>query len=69
MAGSSEVPHPIQHPSMTKLFTEVLPALRAGGIDEPTIEQFLVHNPRRFLAGVRARTARAARGAVLARQA
>ena len=45
-------PHPIQHPSMTYLFTEVLPALRAGGIDEPTIEQFLVHNPRRFLAGV-----------------
>ena len=45
------LPHPINHPSMTYLFTEVLPALRAGGVDDATIEQFLVHNPRRLLAG------------------
>ena len=44
-------PHEIAHPSMTYLFTEVLPALRAGGLDDATIERFLVHNPRRFLAG------------------
>lgn len=45
------LPHPINHPSMTYLFTVVLPALRAGGVDDATIEQFLVHNPRRLLAG------------------
>lgn len=44
-------PNPLAHPSMTYLFTDVLPALRAGGVDDATIEQFLVHNPRRFLAG------------------
>ena len=44
-------PFDIGHPAMTYLFTEVLPALRAGGIDEATIDQFLTGNPRRFLAG------------------
>jgi phosphotriesterase-related protein len=44
-------PHPIDHPSMTYLFTQVVPALRAGGLDDATIDRFLVDNPRRFLAG------------------
>lgn len=44
-------PNPLAHPSMTYLFTDVVPALRAGGLDDATIEQFLVHNPRRLLAG------------------
>jgi phosphotriesterase-related protein len=45
------LPHPINHPSMTYLFTVVVPALQAGGVDDPTIQQFLVHNPRRLLSG------------------
>lgn len=44
-------PNPLAHPSMTYLFTDVVPALRAGGLDDAAVEQFLVHNPRRLLAG------------------
>ena len=45
------LPHPINHPSMTYLFTVVVPALHDGGLDDTAVEQFLVHNPRRLLAG------------------
>lgn len=45
------LPHPINHPSMTYLFTVVVPALRDGGVDDETIDRFLVENPRRLLSG------------------
>ena len=36
---------------MEHLFTGILPRLRDAGVDEATIEQLLVENPRRVLAG------------------
>jgi phosphotriesterase-related protein len=39
--------------SMTLVFTEVIPALLAGGISQDDIDQMLIHTPRRLLEGSR----------------
>ena len=37
-----------ERPDYLRIHNELLPALRANGVEEQQIEQMLVENPRRF---------------------
>jgi len=47
-----EIVEAIRSRKYTMIFTDFIPALLKSGISQETVDNFMIHNPRRFFAGV-----------------